>query len=350
LQEQAVQLMLEKLEVVSQMFREKPAVDYSEAFYNLAADPGIPYISKEDGLRYEEYFDSDTKTRLQIILTAEEHILSLEDGKKRYIDEVSALSKAFALALPHDQAMDAKDEIAFFQAVKARLVKFEVTSNGRSADEIESVIKQVVDQALVSDKVIDVFDAAGIKRPDISILSEEFLMEIREMKHQNVAMETLKKLLNDEIRSRSTRNLVQSKTLMEMLENSIKRYQNKIITAAEVIQELIDLANEIKKADARGEQMGLSEEELAFYDAVASNQSARELMQDEVLRDLAIYLVQTVKNNATIDWTIKVNARARLKVMVKRALRKFGYPPDQQKLATETVLKQAEMLAERWVK
>ena len=168
------------------------------------------------------------------------------------------------------------------------------------------------------------------------------------MRHQNVAMETLKKLLNDEIKARSKKNLVQSKSLMEMLKKSIKKYQNKIITATEVIQELIDIANEIKKADARGEQMGFTEEELAFHDAVANNKSAREVMQDDTLRQLAVYLVETVKKNATIDWTIKVSARAKLKVMVKRALRKFGYPPDQQKLATETVLKQAELLARSW--
>jgi len=349
LQEQAVQLMLEKLEVVSQMFQERPADTYSESYLSLAADPLVPYISKSDGLVYEEYFDADTKTKLKIILAAEEHILGLEDGKKRYIDEVTALSKAFAIAIPHEQAIDVKDEVAFFQAVKARLSKFDVTGTGKTDEELETAIKQVVDKALVSDQVIDVFDAAGIKKPDISILSEEFLMEIKDMEHQNIALETLKKLLNDEIRARTTKNLIQSKSLMEMLENSIKKYQNKIITAAEVIQELIDIANEIKKADVRGEEMGLSEYELAFYDAVANNKSARELMEDETLRQLAVFLVETVKKNATIDWTIKVSARAKLKVMVKRALRRFGYPPDQQKLATETVLKQAELLADEWV-
>ena len=321
---------------------------YSEEYLNLAADPAVGYI--KDGLRYEEYFNADTKTKLKIILAAEEHILGLHDGKKRYLNEVAALSKSFAIAIPHEQAIDVKDEVAFFQAVKARLAKFEISGNGKSDYEIESAIKQVIDRAIVSDQVIDVFDAAGIKKPDISILSEEFLMEIKGMQHQNVAMETLKKLLNDEIKSRSNKNLVQSKTLMEMLESSIKRYQNKIISAAEVIQELINLANEIKKADARGETMGLTEDEIAFYDAVANNQIARELMQDEILRELAIYLVETVKKNASIDWTIRVSARAKLKVMVKRALRKFGYPPDQQKLATETVLKQAELLAERWAR
>ncbi|MEO9484698.1 MAG: type I restriction endonuclease subunit R [Ekhidna sp.] len=349
-QEKAVQLMLEKLEVVSQMFHEKPASAYSDDYSKLAADPDVPYITKADGFKYEEYFDSDTQTKLQIILAAEEHILSLEDGKKRFINEVTALSKAFAIAIPHEQAIDAKDEIAFFQAVKARLSKFDSIGNGRTDEDIETTIRQVIDQALVSEQVIDVFDAAGIKKPDISILSDEFLLEIKDMKHQNVALETLKKLLNDEIKARSKTNLIQSKSLMEMLENSIKRYQNKILTAAEVIQELINIAKEIKNADERGESMGLSDYEMAFYDAVANNESAQEVLGDDKLRELAIYLVETVKSNATIDWTIKENVRAKLKVMVKRALRKFGYPPDQQKLATETVLRQAEMLADYFVK
>jgi type I restriction enzyme R subunit len=349
-QEQAVQLMLEKIEVVSQMFRERPEGDYSESYLSQAADPKVPYISRSEGFRYEEYFIADTKTKLKIILAAEEHILGLEDGKKRYINEVTALSKAFAIAIPHEQAIDVKDEVAFFQAVKARLSKFDGTGTGTTDEDLETAIKQVVDKALVSDQVIDVFDAAGIKKPDISILSEEFLMEIKDMEHQNIALETLKKLLNDEIRARTTKNLIQSKSLMEMLEHSIKKYQNKIITAAEVIQELINIANEIKKADARGEEMGLSDYELAFYDAVANNKSARELMQDKTLRELAVFLVESVKRNATIDWTIKVNARAKLKVAVKRALRKFGYPPDQQKLAVENVLKQAELLADELVK
>jgi type I restriction enzyme R subunit len=347
-QEQAVSLMLEKLEVVSQMFLEKPTEQHRESYMQLAAEPSVPYITKSDGFKYEEYFSADTRTKLKIILAAEEHILSIEDGKKRFVNEVTALSKAFAIAVPHDQAMDAKDEISFFQAVKARLAKFDTTGSGKSDDEIETAIRQVIDQALVSEQVIDVFDAAGIKRPDISILSEEFLMEIKDMKHQNLALETLKKLLNDEIKVRSKMNLVQSRTLMEMLENSIKKYQNKILTAAEVIQELINLANEIKQADKLGDELGLADYEMAFYDAVANNPSAREILGDETLRQLAIYLVETVKSNATIDWTIKESVKAKLKVMVKRALRKFGYPPDQQKLATETVLRQAEMLADLW--
>lgn len=318
LQEQAVQLMLEKLEVVSQMYH---------------------------GFAYETYFEADTSKKLSLILAAEEHILGLEDGKKRYINEVTALSKAFAIAIPHDQAMDAKDEVSFFQAVKARLAKFDATGSGKTDEEIETTIRQVIDKALVSEQVIDVFDAAGIKKPDISILSEEFLMELKGMKHKNVALEVLKKLLNDEIKSRAKKNLVKSRTFLEMLENSIKKYHNKILTAAEVIEELIKLSKDIVEMDNEAKQMGLTDFEYAFYTAVANNDSARELMQKEKLRELAVVLTETIRQNASIDWTIKENVKARLKVSVKRLLRKYGYPPDMQMLATETVLKQAEMIA-----
>ena len=349
-QEQAVQLMLEKLEVVSQMFLEKPQEGYSNDYTSLAHDPSVPYLGKGKGLLYEEYFRADTKTKLEIILAAEEHILSIENGKKRFIDEVTVLSKEFAIAIPHDQALDAKDEIGFFQAVKSRLRKFETTDSDKSDDEIESAIRQVIDKALVSDGVIDVFDAAGIKKPDISILSDDFLMEIKDMEHKNLALETLKKLLNNEIKSRAKTNLIQSKSLMEMLEKSIKKYQNKIITAAEVIEELIELANNIKNKDKADKDTGLTKEELAFYYAIAENKSAKEVLGNDVLRELAVYLSGVVKNNATIDWTIKESVRAKLRLVVKKALKKFGYPPDLQKLAIETVLKQAELLAHHWTK
>ena len=321
-QEQAVALMLEKLEVVSQMYH---------------------------GFAYEEYFEADTRTKLSLILEAEEHILGLEDGKKRYIDEVTVLSQAFAIAVPHEEAMDVKDEVSFFQAVKARLAKFDSTGSGRSDAEMETTIRQVIDKALVTEEVIDIFDASGIKKPDISILSEEFLMEVQGMKHKNIAMEVLKKLLNDEIKTRSKKNLVQSKSLMEMLENSIKKYHNKIITAAEVIEELINLSKEIHKMDEEPKEMGLTDFEYAFYSAIANNNSAKEVMEQDVLRELAVVLTERVKANASIDWMIKESVRAKLKVIVKRTLRQFGYPPDMQKLATETVLKQAEMIASELV-
>lgn len=319
LQQQAVELMLEKLEVVSQMYH---------------------------GFPYKDYFTAETSKKLSLILAAEEHILSLENGKKRYTNEVTALSKSFAIAIPHEQAMAVKDQVAFFQAVKARLAKFdETTSQERTDKEIETTIRQVIDQALVSEQVIDIFDAAGIKKPDISILSEDFLLELKGMEHKNVALEVLKKLLNDEIKSRSKKNLVKSKSLMEMLKNAIKKYQNKILTAAEVMDELIKLSKEIINMDIEAKELGLTDFEYAFYTAVADNKSARDLMQKDKLRELAVVLTQKVKANTSIDWTIKESVKSKLKVIIKRTLRKFGYPPDMQKLATETVLKQAEMIA-----
>lgn len=321
-QEQAVDLMLEKLEVVSNMLH---------------------------GFPYENYFSADTGEKLSLILAAENFILGLENGKKRYVNEVTALSKAFSIAVPHEQAMDVKDEIAFFQAVKARLVKFDDTGSGRTNEEIETAIRQVIDEALVSDKVIDVFDAAGIKKPDISILSEEFLMEVRDMEHKNIALEVLKKLLNDEIKARSKTNLVQSRTLMEMLEESIRKYHNKVLTAVQVIEELISLSKEIKEMDKEPKEFGLTEYEYAFYTAIANNESAKELMGKDKLRELAIVLYDNVRRNSSIDWTIKENVRAKLRVVVKRLLRKYGYPPDMQQLATDTVLEQAERIAEELI-
>lgn len=318
LQEQAVALMLEKIEVISDMYH---------------------------GFAYEDYFQADTAQKLSLILAAEEHILGLKDGKKRYINEVTALSQAFAIAVPHEQAMDVKDEVGFFQAVKARLAKFDSTGSGKSDEEVESTVRQVIDRALVSEKVIDIFDAAGIKKPDISILSDEFLAELKDHQHKNVALEVLKKLLNDELKVRARKNLVQSKSLMEMLETAIKKYHNKILTAAEVMDELIKISKEIVASDAEAEHMGLSDFEYAFYTAVASNESAKELMQQEKLRELAVVLTQRIRENASIDWQIKDSVRSKLKVIVKRLLRKYGYPPDMQRLATETVLKQADMIA-----
>ncbi len=318
MQEQAVELMLEKLEVVSALYH---------------------------GFAYEDYFEADTSQKLALILAAEDHILGLDDGKKRYINEVTALSLAFAIAIPHEQALDVKDEVAFFQAVKARLSKFDSTGGGKTNEDIETTIRQVIDRALVSEQVIDVFDAAGIKKPDISILSDDFLAELKDYQHKNVALEVLKKLINDELKVRAKTNLMQSRTLMEMLENAIKKYHNKILTAAEVIDELIKISKEIVASDKEAEKLDLSTFEYAFYTAVASNESARQLMQNDKLRELAIVLTQRVRQNASIDWTIKESVKAKLKVIVKRTLRQFGYPPDMQLIATEMVLKQAEMIA-----
>jgi type I restriction enzyme, R subunit len=317
-QEQAITLMQEKLEVVAGMFY---------------------------GFDFKSYFRADTSKKLSLILAAEEHVLGIEEGKKRFISEVTALSLAFAIAIPHEQAMDVKDEVAFFQAVKARLAKFDSTGEGRTDEAIETTIRQVIDQALVSEQVIDVFDAAGIKKPDISILSDEFLMELKNHEHKNIALEVLKKLLNEEIKVREKTNLIQSRSLMEMLQNSIKRYQNKIITAAELMDELIKVSKEIVHGDSEAERLKLTPLEFAFYTAVANNDSAKQLMQQDKLRELAVVLLQRVRENASIDWTIKESVKAKLKVIVKRTLRQFGYPPDMELLATETVLRQAELIA-----
>lgn len=320
-QEKAVELMLEKLEVVEQLFF---------------------------GYPYENYFTADTASKLRIILEAEEHILGLDDGKKRLINEVSALSQAFSIAIPHQHAINVKDEVAFFQAVKARLAKFDsVIGGGEGSDiDVETTIRQVIDKSLVSEQVVDIFDAAGIKKPDISVLSDEFLAELKGQQHKNIALEVLKRLLNNEIKARAKRNLVGSKSMLEMLENTIKRYQNKVLTAAEVIDELIKISKEIVASDDLAKEMGLTDYEYAFYTAVANNESAKEVLQHDKLRELAVVLTQRVRENATIDWTLKANVRAKLKVIVRRTLRQYGYPPDMELLAIDTVLQQAEMMAD----
>lgn len=317
-QEQAIALMEEKLEVVQQLLH---------------------------SFDYHPYFTADVSQKLSFILQAEDFILGLNEGKKRFVNEVNALSKAFAIAIPHERAMKVKEEVAFFQAVKARLCKFDVSASHKTDEEIETTIRQVVNKALVSEQVVDIFDAAGIKKPDISILSEEFLMELKGMEHKNLALEVLRKLLNDEIKTRMQRNLVQGKSLMEMLEASINKYHNKVITAVEVIDELIGLSKHIVAQDNAAKELGLSEYEYAFYSAVADNNSAVELMGKDKLRELAVVLTETIRNNASIDWEIKENVRAKMRVVIKRLLRRFGYPPDMQMLATETVIKQAEMIS-----
>ncbi len=338
--EKAVELMLEKMEVVKQMFNEESKTRKDI----LAEEPGAYY---ENSLlfNYRCFFRADSKEKLSIILQAEEHILGLQEGKDRFVREVTLLSQAFALTIPGEEAMGIKDDVAFFQAVKARLVKFEGTGTGKSDKEIETAIKQIVDQALASDKVIDIFDAAGIKRPDISILSEEFLQEVKGMKHQNLAFELLKRLLNDEIKTRAKTNLVKSRALLEMLEGAIKKYQNNLLTTAEIIQELINLAKDIKDADKEGERLGLTPDEVAFYDALEVNDSAVKVLGDATLREIAKEIADKIRANATIDWSIRESARAKMMVLVKRTLTKYGYPPDKQAKAIETVLKQAELMA-----
>ncbi len=319
-QNEAVAAMLEKFEIVEQMF---------------------------DSFDYKKYFSADTRQKLTIILEAQEHILGLEDGKNRYTKQVALLSQAFALSVPNLKAIEIKDEIGFFQAIKARLTKFEPIGSGKSDAEIETAIRQIVDKAVVSEGIVDVFDAAGIKKPDISILSNEFLAEILGMERKNLALELLKKLLNDEIKMRTRKNFIQSRKLSEILESAIKKYQNNLLTTAQVIDELIKLAKDIRESDKRGQELNLGEDELAFYDALANNDNAREVLGDKQLATIAIEVFRSVKGNATIDWTLKESVRARLRRDVKRILNRYGYPPDQQLLATENVLKQAELMADK---
>jgi len=320
-QSEAVAAMLEKHEVVQQLF---------------------------NGFDYKRYFSADTKEKLTILLEAQDFTLGLKDGKNRFTKQVILLSKAFALSVPHEKAMEIKDEVGFFQAVKARLTKFEPSGSGKTDEEIEIAIRQIVDKAVASEGVVDIFDAAGIKKPDISILSDDFLEEIKGMERRNLALELLKKILNDEIKIRIKKNLIQGKKLSEMLENAIKKYQNNLLTAAQVIEELINLAKDIRTEDERGKSLGLSDYEIAFYDALANNDSAKEVLGDDTLRELARILVKKVQENTSIDWTIKESVQAKLRIIVKRMLRKYGYPPDMEKLATENILKQAKMLADDW--
>jgi len=344
----AIELMNEKYEVVQQFFNEE-----AKTQIDIVAEEPEAYYTNSFKFNYQRFFKVEPKEKLSIILQAEEHILGLEDGKSRFVREVTLLSQAFALSIPHERAMEIKDDVAFFQAVKARLVKFEGTGTGKSDIEIETAIKQIVDEALSSDKVIDIFEAAGIDKPEISgleVLSDEFLLEVKGMKHQNLALELLKKLLNDEIKTRSKTNLVISKKLLEMLEGALKRYLNNLLSTAEIIQELINIANEIKQADKEGERLGLTKDEVAFYNALEVNDSAVQVLGDDQLRDIAREITEKVKANATIDWTIRESARAKLMVIVKRTLTKWGYPPDKQAKAIETVLKQAELMADFFTK
>ena len=285
--------------------------------------------------------------RLSLLPAAQEHVLVQEDGKSRLLQAVTELSKAFALAVPHDEAIRIRDDVGFFQAVRTAIAK---TSAGdrRASGDLDHAIRQIVSKAVASDGVIDIFAAAGLKNPDISILSEQFLSDVRGMPYKNLAVELLRKLLNDEVKTRSRQNLVQARSFAELLENSVRRYQNRAIEAAQVIEELIELARDMREAEKRGEKLGLSNDELAFYDALEVSDSAVKVLGDDTLRTIARELVETVRKNVTIDWTLKESVRAKLRVIVKRILRKYGYPPDKQEAATVTVLQQAELLSDHW--
>jgi type I restriction enzyme R subunit len=327
-QDEAASVMMGKYEIVAQMFSEQPT------------DKTV-----QKGLNYKSFFGLTPKEKLYFPIQAANYILGLENGKDRYINSVTALSKSFAISVPHPYTIDIRDEVGLFQAIKARIVKVTQSGKGKSDEEIETAIKQILSDAIVSDEVIDIFDAAGIKKPDISILSDEFLAEVKGMTHKNLALELLKKLLKDEIKTRNRVNLVQSKKFSEMLDSSVRNYQNNLITSAQVIDEMIRLAKEIKDADRRGENLGLDFREYAFYSALEVNDNSVAVLGDDILRHIARELVDTVRRNTSIDWTVRENVQAKMRIAVKKILRKHGYPPDMELKATETVIEQAKLLA-----
>ena len=319
-QAEAVALMLEKYEICRGLFH---------------------------GFNWSKWVAGKPQERLSLLPSAQEHVLKQEDGKARLLHAVTELSQAFALAVPHQDALRIRDDVGFFQAVRAVLAKG-VAGEHKSDEELDHAIRQIVSKAMVSDEVVDIFAAAGLKKPDISILSDRFLAEIRGMPQRNLAVELLQKLLKGEIRSRSKRNVVQARSFADLLEQSIRKYQNRAIETAQVIEELIGLAKDMRKANARGEELHLTEEELAFYDALEVNDSAVKVLGEPTLVKIARELVETVRKSVTIDWTVRENVRAQLRVIVKRILRKYGYPPDKQEKATQTVLEQAEVLSAEW--
>jgi type I restriction enzyme R subunit len=327
-QDEAAEVMMGKYEIVTQMFSEQPA-DKS--------------VSK--GFDYKSFFVLTPKEKLYFPIKAANYILGLENGRQRYLDAVTALSKSFAISVPHPYTVDIRDEVGLFQAIKARIVKVTQSGKGKTDEEFETAIKQILSDAVAPDEVIDIFDAAGIKKPDISILSDEFLAEVKGMTHKNLALELLKKLLKDEIKTRQRVNLVQSKKFSEMLDIAVKNYQNNLITSAQIIDEMIRLAKDIKEADKRGEDLGLDFREYAFYSALEVNDTSVAVLGDEILRHIARELVETVKKNTSIDWTVRENVQAKMRIAVKKILRKHGYPPDLELKATETVIEQAKLMA-----
>ncbi len=298
------------------------------------------------GLDYSAWANGNASERLKLLPEASERILAQENGKKRFVQAVSDLSHAFALSVPHEETIRIRDDVQFFQSVRVALTKS--SSKSRSDEGVDNAIRQIISKAVSSDEVIDIFSAAGLRKPDVSILSDEFLAEVKGMKRRNVAVELLQKLLKGEISARRKSNVVQARLFSEMLEQTLKRYQNRAIEAAQVIEELIQLAKDMREANARGQDLGLTEDELAFYDALETNDSAVKVLGDETLREIAQSLVATIRNNVTIDWMIRESVRAELRIKVKRVLRKYNYPPDKQEKAALTVLKQAEVLSANW--
>ncbi|RKY96003.1 MAG: DEAD/DEAH box helicase [Candidatus Thorarchaeota archaeon] len=368
--------LMQAIARVNRVFRDKPGglvVDYIGLAYELkqalatyteSGGTGRTAIDQEEavavmlekydvccglfhGFDWSKWTTGTPQERLALLPAALEHILAQENGRERLLQAAAELTKAFALAVPREEALRIRDDVAFFQAVRSALSK-RTPAEGKTEEELDHAVRQIIDKAIAPEGVIDIFAAAGLPKPDISILSEEFLAEVRGMPQKNLAVEVLRKLLEDEIKTRRRKNVVQARSFAELLERTIRRYQNRTIEAAQVIEELIELAREMREADRRGEDLGLSEEELAFYDALETNDSAVQVLGDEILRTIACELVEAVRKNVTVDWTVRENVRARLRVIVKRILRRYGYPPDRQEKATQTVLEQAEVLSEGW--
>jgi type I restriction enzyme R subunit len=300
------------------------------------------------GFTWDKWTTGKPAERLGLIPAGQEHILAQADGKKRFVQVVAELSRAFALCAATDEATEIRDDVSFFQAIQAVLNKQGGTSQ-RSPEQIDAAVRQLVSKAITTDgQVIDVFTAAGLQKPDISILSDQFLAEVRGLKHKNVAAELLEKLLRDEIKVRSKRNAVLSRQFSEILQRSLNAYRNRAISTVEFIEEMIKMAKDLSAADKRGVDLGLSPEEIAFYDALAANESAKQVMGDDKLRVIATELVMQVRKNVSTDWTLREGAQAKVRVMVKRILNKFGYPPDLQDAAVQTVLAQAKLLCADW--
>src|SRR2546426_766687 len=299
------------------------------------------------GFDWSKWVTGSPVERLGLLPSAQEHVLAQPDGKDRFLQAVRELSQAFALAVPNERALEIRDDVAFFQAVRSVLAK-RAPGQARPEEELDLAVRQIVSRAVASEGVVDIFAAAGLKKPDISILSEEFLAEVRGMPQRNLAVELLRKLLAGELTRRWRKNVVQARSFAEMLEQVMRRYQNRALETAQVIEELIGLARDMRQAQARGEALGLTDDELAFYDALEANDSAVKVLGDDTLRTIARELVKTVRANVTIDWTVRENVRAHLRVLVKRLLRKHGYPPDKEERATRLVLEQAEVLSEGW--
>ncbi|NCO10807.1 type I restriction endonuclease subunit R [Candidatus Saccharibacteria bacterium] len=326
----------------------KPTLDIDEAVGEMKRRYEI-VRDLFHGFDYMRYFGAETRQQLQTILDAQEHILSSEDGAKRLKQHVTELSKAFALSMPHPEALKLREQVAFFQAIKARLDKINDSLQGGPSDaDYRMALKQIVDKAIAPVGVVDVFAAAGLEKPNLSILSDEFLAEVRGMERKNLAVEALQKLLRDEVRVRFGRNAIKSDDFSTMLEAALVSYRNGTIEAAQVIEELIDIALKMRVTLEEGKVEGLEEDEVAFYDALLANGSAKQVMEDDQLRNLARLLVEKVRTGAGVDWTLRANAQARLRVEVKKLLNQYGYPPDQQALATDNILKQAELFADDW--